>query len=101
MRRLSYKWPVWITVLAFALPGFYIYYRVLKPTIFGTPMIFNGEEFLGKVLAAVFFSIIAWFIYGIACLLTSPLRDVSAEEPWKPSNDFHIEINKDENQDVT
>ncbi|TKJ34662.1 MAG: hypothetical protein CEE38_17485 [Planctomycetes bacterium B3_Pla] len=86
-------------MLVFASPVFYIYYRVLKPTISETPLTFNGEEFFGKILSAAFLTIATWFIYGVACLLASPLRDMSAEEPWKPSEGFQIGVSKDTQKD--
>ncbi len=93
MRKLSYKWPVWLTVFAIALPIFYVFHRI------GTPQIFSDEEFTEKVVAAVGCTIITWFIYGIACLFTRPIRNISKEEPWRPSKDFHIEINKDDDKE--
>lgn len=93
MRKLSCKWPLWLTLFAFAQPVFYVFFRI------GKPQIFNTSELAEKILAAVVLTILIWFIYGIACLLTSPLRDTSDEKPWKPNENFHIEVNKDKGED--
>lgn len=66
MWKLSYKWPMYLTLLSFAMPAFYAFFRV------GRPEIFDRVEFVGKVVAAVFFTIIGWLVYGVACLLASP-----------------------------
>ncbi len=92
MRKLSYKWPVWLTLFAAAPPVFYVYHRI------GKPEIFSATELAEKVVGAVGIALIVWLVYGVACLLASPLRDTSKEKPWKPSEDFHIEIHKDEGE---
>ena len=96
MRRLSCDWPIYLTVFAFILcPMWNIFFVVLGPEKF------NAKNFLEDIRVAVFVTTIVWLIYGVACLLAKPLRDPSEEEPWKPGEDFHIEVSKDENQDVT
>lgn len=79
MRRLSYKWPVYVTVFAFAMPVFYVFFRI------GKPEIFDVAELVGKVVAAAFFGIIAWIVYGVACLL-APNRTVFIEGQKVPKN---------------
>ncbi len=65
MRKLSTKWPVRVTVIAWMMPVAYWFFRVVW---FRKPEIFFFSEFGGKVFAAVSFSIISWVVYGIACL---------------------------------
>ncbi len=62
MRKLSCKWPVRLTLLAFAPPVFYVLFRLGKPEIFST------AELAEKVVAAFVFMIMFWLVYGIACL---------------------------------
>lgn len=62
MRKLSCKWPVRLTLLAFASPVFYVLFRL------GKPKIFNTNDLAAKVLAAFVFILIFWLVYGIACL---------------------------------
>jgi len=96
MRKLSCEWSIYLTVFAFILcPGWNILFLVIGRENF------NANNLLEDIRLAVFITTIVWLIYGVACLLASPLRDVSAEESWKPSEDFHIEVSEDENQDVT
>ncbi len=61
MRKLSRKWFIWFTAVAFALPAWYLFHR-----IFTYPGTFNGKEFLGRVVGAAFISGIAWAVYAIA-----------------------------------
>ncbi len=89
MRKLSCKWPVWLTVFSIALPVFYVLHRI------GKPQIFRGDEFAEKVVAAVGCTMITWFIYGVTCLFARPLRDISKEKPWRPSKDFSYRETKD------
>jgi len=93
MRKLSRKWPVYLTLFAIAPPAFYVFFRI------GKPEIFNNTELAEKVAATVVLVILTWFIYGIACLLASPLRDTSAEKPWKPNEDFNIDVHKRDVED--
>ena len=90
MRKLSHKWPMYLILFAIAPPVFYVFFRI------GKPEIFNTTELIEKVAAAVVFVILTWFFYGIACLLASPLSETSAEKPWKPNEDFHIDVHKGE-----
>jgi len=60
--------------------------------------LFTLKDLLGQVKLAFDITAIVWVIYLIACLISPPLRDVSAEEPWKPSKDFHIEVSKGDEQ---
>lgn len=94
MRKLSCKWPVWSTVFSVALPVFYVLHRI------GKPQIFRVEELAEKVVAAVGCTMITWFIYGVACLFARPLRDISKEEPWRPSKDFPALCHKDDDSKV-
>ena len=79
MRKLSCKWPVWMTLFAFSMPIFYVFFRA------GHPKIFNADELLGKVFAAVFFTVIIWLVYGIACLF-APSRTVVIKGQKVPKN---------------
>ena len=92
MRKLSLKWPVWLTVFALLSPAFYVIFRI------GKPEIFHANELVEKVVGSIGIVLIVWFSYGIACLLAKPLRDTSQEKPWKPGDDFHIEVNKGNEQ---
>jgi hypothetical protein len=62
MRKLSCKWPVQLTLIGFLLPIFYVFFRI------GKPEIFSSTDFAQKCFEAAFISIIAWAVYGIACL---------------------------------
>ena len=62
MRKLSCKWPFWLTLIAFSQPIFYVFFRI------GKPEIFNAMELATKVLDAFVFMTIFWMVYGIACL---------------------------------
>ena len=64
MRKLSRKWPGCLTVIAFTMPGFYLFHRIIT-----YPGTFRGTEFAGKLFAAAFFSGIAWVVYGLTCVL--------------------------------
>ena len=75
MRKLSPKWPVRITLWGFLIPAMYVFFRI--PPIFRllhpdldsyNPPIISTTELAQKVVGVVFFSAIAWGIYGIACL---------------------------------
>lgn len=79
MRKLSYKWPLYVTALAFAMPGFYVFFRI------GKPEIFRLNELAMKVVGALFFAIIAWLIYGVTCLLARS-RTVAIEGQRVPIN---------------
>ena len=63
MRKLSRKLPIRLSVVAFSMPGFYLFFRMDRPDLF------RGAEFAGKLFAAVFFSVLAWCVYGASCLL--------------------------------
>lgn len=60
MRKLSCKWPLWLTIFGFLPPIFYLFFRKAE--------IFSSTEFAQQVLSGVFISIIVWVVYGIACL---------------------------------
>jgi len=62
MRKLSPKWPVWLTLLVFLRPVFYIFHAANLGT-------FSTDHFLQKLVVAVATAIIIWLIYGVACLL--------------------------------
>lgn len=80
MRKLSYKWPVWMTIFAFSMPGFYIFFRI------GKPQIFHVTELVEKVVGAVFITIIVWLGYGVACLFASPVSETSEERIEEEGN---------------
>jgi diadenosine tetraphosphate (Ap4A) HIT family hydrolase len=61
MRKLSCKWPFWLTLIGFSRPIFYVFWGVVYET-------FSPTEFAQKFFGAVFISIIVWVVYGIACL---------------------------------
>ena len=83
VRKLSCKWPLRITALAFAMPAFYIFHRLGKPDIF------SPSELAEKVIVVVAWTMLTWLIYGVGCLFARPLRDTSVERPWKPNKDGH------------
>lgn len=85
MRKLSCKWPIWLTLFAVSAPVFYVLFRV------GKPEIFNTTELGEKVLGAIGIAAIVWLFYGIACLMATPLCDTSTKKPWKQSDGIHIE----------
>ena len=87
MRKLPKKLPVWISLISFSMPTFYLLFRISNPKTI------HPDELVGKLLAAVLFTGVAWAVYGIACHLAEPLRE---PEPWEPSEDFHIEIRTDD-----
>ena len=62
MRKLPPKWPVWLTLLVFLRPVFYIFHAANLGT-------FDTDYFLQKLVVAVATAIIVWLIYGVACLL--------------------------------
>lgn len=63
MRKLSCKWPVYLTLFAFLPPVFYVWFRI------GKPEIFDADQLAQKIVAAVAMAMIVWLIYGVACLL--------------------------------
>lgn len=87
MRKLDHTVPLWLTIFAFLLcPAWNLYFMIIGSSPLGLAQI------LDEIRVAGFIAVVAWLIYGIACLLARPLRDTSAEEPWTPSEDFHIDI---------
>ena len=62
MRKLSYKWPIRISIISFLSPIFYVFFRI------GKPGIFSFTEFAEKTFGGAFILIMVWVIYGIACL---------------------------------
>jgi hypothetical protein len=75
MRKRSCKWPVWLTVLAFSSPVFYVLFRFNKPQIFSL-------DLLGaKVAGAAGCSVIVWFFYGIFCLVAPAKRSPEGQTP--------------------
>jgi len=81
MRKLSCKWPLWLTLIAFSSPIFYIFHRI------GKPGIFNATELATKVFVAFVFMIIFWLIYGVSCIFA---------KPKELSEDLHGKIHRDE-----
>lgn len=95
MRKLSCDWPIYLTVFAFGIfpgPGWHFLIMVINFESF------NAKDLFEDIRLGVVATTMIWFIYGIACLLAKPLHDVSSEEPWKPSNDFHIDVSKGDKQ---
>ncbi len=93
MRTLSCEWPLYLTAAAFVLlPGC----EVLDYCLGTDYATLSG--LLEQVRVAFGITTIIWIVYLVACLVARPLRDVSAEKPWKPRDDFHIEIKNDEDQ---
>lgn len=89
MRKLSCKWPLWFTLLAFAQPVFYVFFRI------GKPQIFNTSELAEKILVAVVLTVIIWLVYGIACLLAAPNADTTKHpNDDKPDVDAYQKPNK-------
>jgi uncharacterized membrane protein len=70
MRKLSCKWPMYLTLFVFLPPIYYVWLRI------GNPEIFNEEKFVDKVLGGLGLTIIIWLVYGVTCLL--------ARQPNKP-----------------
>ena len=66
MRKLSCKWPLYLTCFAFAIPVFHVLFRVGKVGMLDT------QELAVKTGAAIGWTIIAWSVYGVACLLAPP-----------------------------
>ena len=64
MRKLSYKLPVFFTLFAFMHVFAYVFVRIR------TPELLHAADLLKRVLGGTVISIVIWFIYGIACLLT-------------------------------
>ena len=63
MRKLSCKWPVYLTLFAFLPPVFYVWFRI------GKPEIFNPTQLMEKVVGAGVIAMIVWLVYGVASLL--------------------------------
>ena len=83
MRKLSCKWPVRLSSLAFAPPVFYVLFRI------GKFELFNAMELATKVLVAFVFTTIFWLIYGISCFLSKP-------KGLNENLESHDKIHKDE-----
>lgn len=73
MRKLSPKWPVRMTIVAFLSPMLYVFFRI--PPIFHVffgevekPPIISTTELAEKVVGAVGITTIIWLIYGVSCL---------------------------------
>lgn len=89
MRKLSCKWPVYLTLFAFAPPAFYVFFRA------GRPEIFNADQLAQKVVGAVGLAIIVWLIYGVACLFAAPIADTTKHpNSDKPDVDAEQKPNK-------
>lgn len=59
------------------------------------------DVWVGLASAAIFILIVACarFLVRIARKVSGrQIRDISAEEPWRPGEDFHIDIRKDDEQ---
>lgn len=67
MRKLSCKWPAYMTLLVFARPVFYLF-RGGR---------FDADQLAQKVVVAVALAIIVWLIYGVACLFAAPIADTT------------------------
>jgi len=65
MRKLSCKWPVYMTLLVFVRPAFYVF-RALRLEIF------NPDQLAQRLVVAFSLAIIVWLIYGVACLFAVP-----------------------------
>lgn len=63
MRKLSCKWPVWLSIFGFLLPIFYLYFRI------GKPEIFSATGLAQRFITAITVCILSWGVYGILCLL--------------------------------
>lgn len=72
MRKLNPKWPVWISLMVFMSPAFYLIFRA------GKPEIFDAKELAGKLAGAAMIVAIIWMVYAIACAL-SPSRHKASE----------------------
>lgn len=92
MRKLSCKWPLWLTLFAFAQPVFYVFFRI------GKPEIFNTMELANKAAGGLGIAIIVWLVYGVACLFASPKSDTPAKSS-QSSGDFQTEIDEDKAKD--
>ena len=68
MRKLSYKWPIWLTLFCFAGPIFYLLFRV------GVPEIIDVEKIADEALGCFGVAIIVWLVYGLACLVSQKKR---------------------------
>jgi hypothetical protein len=64
--------------MAFSIPVFYLFFRLNKPEIF------SWGKLATKILAALIWSIIVWFFYGIFCLIAPPLGEEPAEDKIEP-----------------
>ena len=64
MRKLSFKWPLFLTLFAFIQALAYVFVRIR------TPELFHAEDFARRVVGGTVISIVIWFIYGVVCLLT-------------------------------
>lgn len=64
MRKLSKKVPITLSMIAFSMPAFYLCHRIERSEQF------NGVEFAGRFLTAVFFTVVVWAVYAALCLLT-------------------------------
>ena len=75
MRKLSCKWPVWLTLFAFIPVLPYVFVRILRPEPPNTADLAQFDKISqtvspwpSKVVGAIGISIIVWVVYGIACL---------------------------------
>jgi len=61
MRKLSFKWPIWLTLIGFSQPLFYLLFSLQRH-------VFNVTEFILKLTGAIGIIAVVWFIYGVMCL---------------------------------
>ena len=95
MRKVSCKPYVYVNIFIW----FWFVGMELIPLLLGNSFI-GIKGILGQIQVAAYITLLSCLFYGIACLLAKPLRDPSAEEPWKPSENFHIDVWKgDEEND--
>lgn len=87
MRKLSFQWPIYLSLIVLASPIMYVCISVFT-------LIFNLDKLAQKVLGSIPFLLIIWLVYGIACFCASPLRDTSAEQPKDDSNKLQVNCPK-------
>jgi len=84
MRRLSTRLPVCVTACAFVLPGCYLLNVLFQ---IGKPEMSHLTQFAGKLIGGLIWAMIAWLVYGVACLLTPSARDTTAGKVRAPTEE--------------